>query len=91
MLDALIDAKKYAKGVLLDAGCGDKPHESIFSGFVDGYIGIDLPISKSANKLEKRADIYGSILDMPFKSNSFDTVLSTQVLEHVPEPKKNAK
>ena len=33
-------------------------------------------------------DIYGDALNLPFKSNCFDTILSTQVLEHVVEPKQ---
>jgi SAM-dependent methyltransferase len=91
ILTSLIDAKKYARGELLDMGCGGKLYGQIFSDVVDKHIGVDLPISESANKLEKLADVYGSVLDMPFKSDSFDTVLSTQVLEHVPEPKKMLK
>lgn len=46
-----------------------------------------MPVPKSATKVKKRADVYGSILNLPLKSNTFDTILSTQVLEHVPEPK----
>ena len=88
ILTSLIEAKKYAKGKLLDMGCGSKPYELIFSDVVDKYVGIDLPPSKSTSKSENRADVYGSVLDLPFESESFDTVLSTQVLEHVPEPKR---
>ncbi|RJS78529.1 SAM-dependent methyltransferase [Methanophagales archaeon] len=88
ILTSLIEAKKYAKGKLLDMGCGSKPYELIFSDVVDEYVGIDLPPSKSTSKSENRADVYGSVLDLPFESESFDTILSTQVLEHVPEPKR---
>ncbi|NMX21365.1 hypothetical protein C5S30_02785 [ANME-1 cluster archaeon GoMg4] len=91
ILTSLINAREYAGCKLLDMGCGNKPYESIFSDVADKEIGIDLPISKSANKLEKQADVYGSVLKLPFKSHSFDTVLSTQVLEHVPEPKRMLK
>jgi SAM-dependent methyltransferase len=91
ILTSLINAKSYAKGKLLDAGCGNKHYEPIFSNFVDTHVGIDLPISESATKSEKKVDVYGSVLNMPFKSESFDTVLSTEVLEHVPEPRKCLK
>ncbi|MCK4730631.1 MAG: class I SAM-dependent methyltransferase [Candidatus Aenigmarchaeota archaeon] len=90
ILTSLINAKKYARGRLLDMGCGNKSYESIFPDVVK-HIGVDLPISESANKLEKQADVYGSVLELPFNPNSFDTVLSTQVLEHVPEPKRMLK
>jgi len=59
-----------------------------FFDVVEEYIGLDLPPYISANKSKNQADVYGSALNLPFKSESFDTVLSTQVLEHVPEPKK---
>ena len=90
ILTSLINARKYARGRLLDMGCGNKSYKSIFPDVVK-HIGVDLPISESANKLEKQADVYGSVLELPFNPNSFDTVLSTQVLEHVPEPKKMLK
>lgn len=86
ILISLINAKKYVKGKLLDMGCGNKPYKSVFD--VDKYIGIDIPISLSANKQNKVVDVYGSVTILPFKNESFDTVLSTQVLEHVPEPKE---
>jgi len=84
---SLCEAKKYTKGRLLDVGCGQKPYEKFFSDFVTEYIGIDLPQSKSANKLPKKADIYHDInKGLPFGNEFFDTVLCTEVLEHVPEP-----
>ncbi len=72
----------YAKGQLLDVGCGSKPYLSILKDKVEIYIGLDLP------SLYKEIDVYGSALEIPFRDRSFDTVLSTQVLEHVPEPSK---
>ncbi len=86
ILSSLITARKYAHGKMLDAGCGVKPYEEIFRNFVDVYIGIDVPNSLSTNKSMKNVDVYGSVLYMPFKSDSFDTILSTQVLEHVTDP-----
>jgi SAM-dependent methyltransferase len=74
--NSLLFASRYAKGNLLDVGCGKKPYYSIFVDKVDSYTGID----------KKKADVIGSALDLPFSSNKFDTVLSTQVLEHVKDP-----
>ena len=48
---------------------------------IDLYIGLDL-------KLASKADIIGDALKLPFRANSFDTVLLIQVLEHIPKPKK---
>lgn len=88
ILDALMQARKYAHGRLLDIGCGDKQYEFIFRGCVTEYIGIDLPPNISVYNGEKKADAFCSALALPFEDNSFDTVLSTQTLEHVPEPQK---
>ena len=68
----------YARGLLLDVGCGSKPYRSHF-GHVRRYVGIDVP--PVAN-----ADICASGLALPFADATFDTVLCTEVLEHVPEP-----
>lgn len=74
--DAVSWASRYAKGRLLDVGCGKKPYYGIFSKKVVSYTGLDLD----------GGDVSGSALKIPFNSNSFDTVLSTQVIEHVEEP-----
>lgn len=68
----------YAHGQLLDIGCGFRPYRHVFQQ-VESYIGIDLPGSGII-------DVYASALELPFRSNSFDTVLCNEVLEHVPEP-----
>jgi len=74
--DAVYKASKYAKGKLLDVGCGKKPYQYIFQSKVTSYIGID----------KEFGDVLGSALCLPFLDNSFNTVLSTQVIEHVEEP-----
>lgn len=73
---AIIEASSYAKGDLLDVGCGDKPYFSIFKRKVNSYIGLDLD----------KGDVKGSALKLPFPAMSFDTVLCTQVIEHVKDP-----
>lgn len=78
ILDSLIEARKYAKGRLLDVGCGTMPYKPLFEGKVDEYIGLD----------KYSGEIRGSALKMPVPDNSFDTVLSTQVLEHVSDPQQ---
>ena len=84
---SLSGAKKYVKGKLLDIGCGDKPYEQFFSDVVSEYIGIDLQQEDSANKLPKKADVYCDInKGLPFEDETFDTILCTEVLEHIPEP-----
>ena len=76
--DNILLASRYAKGKLLDIGCGNKPYKQIFLTKVSSYTGIDLN--------NKFADVKGNFLTTKLKRNSFDTVLCTQVLEHTPEP-----
>jgi len=89
LLNVIILSANYAKGTMLDIGCGTKPYESIFANRVSHHWGLDLPstASKSYGDLT-RTDIYANCLEIPIKSESVDTILSTEVLEHLPEPLK---
>lgn len=77
-------ASRYASGIVLDVGCGRKPYREYFSENVNKYIGIDMISSLYGRKL---VDTYATVLALPFQSSSFNTLLCTEVLEHVPEPK----
>jgi len=69
----------YAHGDLLDIGCGHKPYLHMFN--VQHYFGIDRP-----RGVYDQFDIAADASAIPFSDNSFDTVLSTEVLEHVSKP-----
>ncbi|MDP3799930.1 MAG: methyltransferase domain-containing protein [bacterium] len=70
----------YIKGIVLDAGSGDgERYKSLFK--FDKYITLDI------NSLHG-AEIVGSVEDIPADSESFDSIVSTQVLEHVKNPQK---
>lgn len=71
-------ASGFAKGKLLDIGCGNKPYQSLFIHHIRQYIGLD--------KYAPHADIKEDINSANIALQSFDTILSTQVLEHVPDP-----
>lgn len=82
-------APLYAKGKLIDLGCGTKPYESIFLGHIDSYFGVDSKPTAIVNYADKtKADLYCDCTDTKLPSESFDTVLSTQVLEQILEPEK---
>jgi len=72
---------------VLDIGCGAKPYQRFFPGAAR-YCGIDLPAQRSANKLEKRADVYADLRRLPIAEETFDVVLCTQVLEHIADPER---
>lgn len=78
-------AAKHARGVLVDIGCGQKPFDRIFRTQVTHYIGIDHPLT--VHQLNgSKADVLATIMRLPLRSKSVDTVLLTEVLEHLPEP-----
>lgn len=68
-------------GSLLDFGCGTKPYQSLFYNIKE-YIGIDF-------KIEGRKDNYSQVdqfydgKTIPFANATFDSILCTEVLEHV--------
>jgi len=74
---------KCAEGVpsnrILDVGCGEKPYRLYFPNAIY-YVGID--------KRSVSADVNGVGEYMPFRSKIFDTVICTQMLEHVENPIK---
>ena len=71
----------YVKGRLLDVGCGGRPYERTFFAGATEYLGVDYLSDRS------RPDVICSALGLPFAAEVFDTVVSTEVLEHVPEPR----
>lgn len=82
-------AHKYAKGRLIDLGCGAKPYEKIFAPYVASHFGVDFSQTASLHYAEAtRADLLADALDTKLPAASFDTLLSTQVLEHVLETEK---
>lgn len=81
MLEASLQkCRPYIKGRLLDVGCGKRPYEKTYFAGASEYVGADYLTDRS------RPDIVCSALDLKVSDHSFDTVVSTEVLEHVPDP-----
>ena len=73
----------YLKGKVLDAGCGMRPYKG-FLVTSNEYVGMD-------GCLALKPDVVGRAQDIPFKDESFDSVLCTEVLEHLPEVEAGIK
>jgi 2-polyprenyl-3-methyl-5-hydroxy-6-metoxy-1,4-benzoquinol methylase len=69
---------KYAKKNLLDLGCGNKPYKEWYASLTASSIGCD-----AVQSSENVVDTLCLASALPYKNDSFETVFSTQVLEHV--------
>ncbi len=83
LLREILKTVPYVKGRLLDIGCGEKPYLDIFSSHTVSYTGIDIP--QSLHKKDA-VDIFANAHHLPFKKDTFDTVLCLEILEHVKQP-----
>ena len=68
----------FLSGKLLDFGCGSKPYEKLFKNS-NNYVGVEV----SGNKKNLKSDIYYNGIALPFGNNTFDSILCTEVFEHV--------
>lgn len=84
-VDLLLANRKYMKGYLLDAGCGEKPYSLIYDETVEKSIGCDVEYCIHD---QTAVDVFATLDHLPFTDGMFDTVLCTSVLEHVAENTK---
>lgn len=77
---------KFARGRLIDLGCGDMPFRSLVGGQLTGYDSLDLfPRNASVTYV-------GDIQNMTMiPDETYDTALCVEVLEHVPDPFRAAR
>jgi SAM-dependent methyltransferase len=67
-------------GILLDFGCGSKPYKSLIKA--EKYIGLDFENPGHSHK-EEEIDYYYDGNTIPFESEYFDSVFTSEVFEHV--------
>ncbi len=75
--ESIIAQARFLKGSVLDIGCGTKPYKDYLEA--SGYIGID-------ESGAVRPDLCGRCVPLPFKDYSFDSVICTELLEHLAQP-----
>jgi SAM-dependent methyltransferase len=73
--------QRSVRGTVLDAGAGHLNGRRLLAPHCTRYVSIDI------ERRSPELDHVGDVCDMKqFDAESFDTVYSSQVLEHVPEP-----
>lgn len=76
--------ERHAHGRLIDLGCGNAPLAGIYRSLVKEFIWVDWPNSPyQIFQLDFEVDLNG---DLPFDNNSFDTILLSDVIEHIAQP-----
>jgi SAM-dependent methyltransferase len=80
-------AKELPKvqGSILDIGCGAQVYRILLSPSVS-YLGLDTEDAKAHFGYEVPDTLYFSDNNWPVEDASFDWVLCTEVLEHIPDP-----
>ena len=70
---------------LYDVGCGEKPFAGFLRDRVARHIGVDVDYGfYDAGHI----DLVGSADDLPLEAGSVEAILSSQVIEHLPDPDK---
>lgn len=88
LLKAYIAAKPFISGNLLEVGCGEGRGVEVLLPLANSYLGID-KIQEVIDSLKIKfpnVDFRQAVIPPfeGFESNSFDTVVSFQVIEHIP-------
>jgi len=71
---------KYLNGRLLDFGCGNKPYMELID--VQEYIGLEIE-NDNSSQTDKNIEAYYDGKTIPFADNYFDSILSSEVFEHI--------
>lgn len=82
ILGALDRTRGYARGVLVDIGCGDKVFARQLEGRLERYVGVDLPTSS----YPIHPDVFARAEALPLRDASVDTVLGISIMTYVADP-----
>jgi SAM-dependent methyltransferase len=78
---ALDKAVPFIRGRALDLGCGERPYHEIIRRSTTSIVGLDAQPDHV-----HPPEVCGDVQVLPFKDATFDTIITTQVIEHVFDP-----
>ena len=73
---------EYITGRTLDFGCGSKPYKDLFPKVTE-YIGLDIEDERHGFGADT-VDVFYDGQTIPFEDESFNSMFSSEVYEHVP-------
>ncbi|GBE17353.1 ubiquinone biosynthesis O-methyltransferase [bacterium BMS3Abin15] len=84
----LIDPSELKNRLFLDAGSGGGHFSHAAENLGAKVVSLDVGLNllKQVGRKCNSKKILGSVLELPVKKNHFDIVLSTEVIEHTPDP-----
>ncbi len=82
---ALRESLPEMRGTVLDVGCGHSPYRELLLSAprATRYVGLDLADHRS---YENSPDLVWDGKTIPLADRSVETIVATEVLEHVPDP-----
>src|SRR5262249_16501779 len=75
--------RRHARSGLLDLGCGKVPLFGVYRALVSSVTCVDRMSYGDLIHVDREVDLNDSL---PFPGSQFDTILATDVLEHVKRP-----
>jgi SAM-dependent methyltransferase len=94
LLKAYYVAKPFIKGELLELGCGEGRGVELLAPLATSYTGID-KIKEVVDRLGEKYPEYtfsdGVFPPFPYEDNTFDSIVTFQVIEHVKQDEEFVK
>ena len=85
LMQAMMAARLTPEITLYDVGCGEKPFAAFLKARVAAHVGVDVDYGFYDTR---HIDLIGSADALPMADGSVDAILSSQVIEHLPDPEK---
>lgn len=84
----IVNNNLHISGKVLDVGCGIMPYKEIIEGVVSvsQYIGVDFESSLADEYALGKPDFFWNGKVLPIESNTIDTIIATELLEHCEYP-----